>query len=434
MNAGRRALSWRLLLILAPLLAPQGLLGDEPFFLKGGERIVFFGDSITQGGLYVDYVEAFLLTRFPDKRFTLINHGISSETISGTSETDHLPRRPHALPRFTRDVANWRPEVVVACFGMNDGNYHPFDDARFAKYKTGVRALIERTRDEAGARLVLLTPPPFDPYRRTVVDPNAKEFGYKYPAVDYDRTLESYSRWLLTLRSDKIVVADVHAAMAEHLARRREQRVSFALADDGVHPNATGHWLMAQTLLLAWHAPALCAEARIDAKGLKAETGEIRDLRREGDSVEATWHAPLPMPYDPAWDPQSIALEDVSHRLNRYRLSVVGLDAPRYRLRARFAEDSEDIEVGEFARDDLAKGLDVTTLTKFPTVSLSRQVLTLVQQRRKAEYDRWRKQIAAPRTIEAPAPMSEDDDPSRKIRRLSQPRQVRLRLVPVEGR
>ena len=93
---------------------------------EGGERIVFFGDSITQAGGYIADVEVFLLTRFPGKTFTIFNHGISSETISGTSEADHHPRRPDAHRRFSRDVAAWKPDVVVACFGMNDGNYqHP---------------------------------------------------------------------------------------------------------------------------------------------------------------------------------------------------------------------------------------------------------------------------------------------------------------------
>ncbi len=105
-------------LVLVLVLASP-LSADDTFLLEGGETIVFFGDSITQNGGYVNYFEAYLLTRFPEKTFRVINHGISSETISGTSEEDHQPRRPWALPRFTRDVADWKPDVVVACFGMN---------------------------------------------------------------------------------------------------------------------------------------------------------------------------------------------------------------------------------------------------------------------------------------------------------------------------
>jgi len=50
------------------------------FYLKNGQTIVFFGDSITEAGTYVDYVDVFLLTRFPDRPFRILNRGISSET------------------------------------------------------------------------------------------------------------------------------------------------------------------------------------------------------------------------------------------------------------------------------------------------------------------------------------------------------------------
>src|SRR5262249_45944112 len=162
---------------------------------------------------------------------------------------DHVPRRPWALERFDRDIASAHPDVVVACFGMNDGNYHQFEPTRFEKYKEGIRRLIARTRDELHAQLVLLTPPPFDAYARKVFDPQAQEFGYKFPAIDYDATLERYSAWLLTLHESGVQVVDVHAAIARHLAARRAQRVSFRLQDDGIHPGPTGHWIMAQALL-----------------------------------------------------------------------------------------------------------------------------------------------------------------------------------------
>jgi len=81
----------------------------KEFFLKGEERIVFYGDSITQNGRYIEYVEAFLLTRFPSEKFDVINRGISSETLSGTSEIDHNPPRPDAHKRFSRDITPLKP-------------------------------------------------------------------------------------------------------------------------------------------------------------------------------------------------------------------------------------------------------------------------------------------------------------------------------------
>ena len=73
------------LLAVALGLAHGGCASTSPFFLKDGERIVFFGDSITENGAYVQYVDAFLRTRFPQLRFEVLNRGISSETNAGTS-------------------------------------------------------------------------------------------------------------------------------------------------------------------------------------------------------------------------------------------------------------------------------------------------------------------------------------------------------------
>jgi lysophospholipase L1-like esterase len=224
--------------------------GDDYVVLKGGETILFFGDSITQAGHYVDAIEAHLIKHHPQKSFTIINHGISSETLSGLSEPDHEPPRPCALHRFTRDVARWKPDVVVACFGMNDGIYHPFSDERFAAFQRGVRSLIDRLHSEApGAKLVLLTPPPFDAYRRQVGDAEAVHYGYKFPAIDYDNVLARYAAWEMTLAGDGIVVVDLHSALTQRLADVRARKVSDYLAGDGVHPGRAGHELMAAEVL-----------------------------------------------------------------------------------------------------------------------------------------------------------------------------------------
>lgn len=416
------------------LLAASRGRADEPeFYPHDGDRVVFFGDSITQAGNYVQDVEFFLLTRFPDRQFTIINHGISSETVSGTSEPDHDPPRPDAHRRFQRDVAEWHPTVVVACFGMNDGNYHPFEPARFQKYQDGVERLVERVRKETGARIVLLSPPPYDAYRRTTIDPKAKFFGYKFASLDYDQTLARYSEWLLTRRETDVEVVDLHSAIQEHVARRREQLVSFSVSPDAVHPDVTGHWLMAQTLLLAWNAPATCARARIDAAKLRVEEGEVNDLRREGDALEWTWTSPLPFTFDPQCDPDSLALEQVSARLNEYQLTVGGLAAGDYELLA------EGRAVGTFSEQQLSAGLDLTTCSRFPTLLASHEVRLRAQERQKRIYAAWRKRISTPPADDAARAQARAEDESEAdewnaIREACRPRQVKLRLQPANGK
>lgn len=409
------------------VLVCAGKAAEEkgPFFLQGGERIVFFGDSITQSGQYVEYIEAFLLTRFPGQKFEIINRGISSETLSGTSEIDHDPPRPDAHKRFSRDITPLKPDVLVSCFGMNDGNYHPFSEELFAKYKDGVRRLAKRAAEEEKTKLVIMTPPPFDAYRMKTSDPDAKHWGYKYAFIGYDDVLERYSQWLLGLRNDGFVVADVHSAMNRHLAERRSKKVSFYLSGDGIHPNSTGHWLMAQTLLLEWNAPAEAGSVEIDANAERIVRGDVRKLKFEEGSIEFAWHTGLPMPVDPQWDAESISAEKTAERLNRYRLKVTSLSAPEYWLFVN------GLMVAVFSPKQLAEGVNLLDYPEFPTVQQSLEVLKLVQERQRLVYKTWRQSI---KSTDKDLPDSATEKAAElysRARELCRPKVITLRLMPV---
>src|SRR5690349_8417029 len=153
----------RFLLALAALAAAPALApAEEKFFLRDGQRVLFLGDSNTYAGHYVSYLDAYLRTRFPGQKFELINLGLPSETVSGLSEPDHPYPRPDVHERLDRALARTKPDVVVACYGMNDGIYYPFSEERFRKYQDGMRRLIDRVK-ASGAAVVLMTTPPFDP-------------------------------------------------------------------------------------------------------------------------------------------------------------------------------------------------------------------------------------------------------------------------------
>ena len=164
--------------------------------------------------------------------------------------------------------------------------------------------------------------------------------------------------------------------------------------------------------------------------------GTVHDLNRRGDgSLSFVWHSPLPMPIDPAWDRRSIELEQVADRLNQYRLTIKGLDAPRYRLLARLVDEpaEADTEVAVVLRGRLEEGLDLASLERFPTVSLARPLRSRVLRRRQTVDANWRRQIARQpsQPINPDSPEFRGDDPEQaEIRRLSQPRNVRIHLVP----
>jgi lysophospholipase L1-like esterase len=238
------------------------LMGAELAFLPGVHRVVFLGDSITYSGEYIEYLDTYAFTRFPARRLELLNLGLPSETVSGLSEPAHAGGqfpRPDLHERLGRVLAQTKPDLVVACYGMNDGIYHPFAADRFERFRIGVQRLRERVA-AAGAKVLHLTPPTFDPLPLRGKTLPAGLSEYRSPYEGYNEVLDRYAAWLLGQRAQGWDVADAHGPMNRHLAERRRREPDYRLAADGVHVEATGHWILARELLLHWGAPASVAQ------------------------------------------------------------------------------------------------------------------------------------------------------------------------------
>lgn len=242
------------LLLLAPLLAGPAIAPSALAQTKGAtegpatadrlqalvresRRVVFLGDSITAAGQYVTAFEAWLQTRDWPQRPVVIDAGLPSETVSGLSEEGHAGGqfpRPALSERLERVLKVTRPDLVIACYGMNCGIYQPFDPERFRRYQEGMRQLHKAVRG-VGAQLILLTPPFYDDLR------SPREFRY-------NEVLQRYGEWLMAQREAGWNVIDVHSAMTAEVARRRASQPDFTFQPDGVHPNDDGHWFIATRL------------------------------------------------------------------------------------------------------------------------------------------------------------------------------------------
>ncbi len=250
------------LLTCAAFGSEKGRVAGRPLALKplqGVHRILFLGDSITYSGGYVDQIDGWLFAHCPEQRYELINIGLPSETVSGLTEPNHAGGafpRPDLHERLARALEKVKPDLVVACYGMNDGIYYPFDATRFAKYQDGLRW----TRDavhKAGAKFWVLTPPPFDvqPIAKSALPEGRAEYPSGQPFVGYDAVLTRYSAWIMEGRHGEWDATDIHTPLNTYLAEQRKQKQDFAFAGDGVHLNATGHLLIAREVLRSWGAP-----------------------------------------------------------------------------------------------------------------------------------------------------------------------------------
>jgi lysophospholipase L1-like esterase len=248
---------WQWLPLVAALAA--GVAAPAAEFLPGVKRVVFLGDSITYAGGYIETIEAYARTRFPGRAIEFLNLGLPSETTSGLSEPGHAGGkfpRPDVHERLGRVLEKTRPDLVVACYGMNDGIYHPFSEERFAKYRAGIMRLRERCA-AAGAKVLHVTPPVFDPVPIHGKTLPAGLPEYRQPFEGYNAVLDRYADWLLAQRQAGWEVVDLHGLMNKFLTEQRAKDPAFKLANDGVHMNATGHWLAAKAILTHWGATDL---------------------------------------------------------------------------------------------------------------------------------------------------------------------------------
>jgi lysophospholipase L1-like esterase len=367
----------------------------ETFLLKDGQRVVFLGDSNTYAGKYIAYLDAYLCTRFPDKRFELINLGLPSETISGLSEPDHPYPRPNVHDRVERALALAKPDVVVICYGMNDGIYYPFSEERFKKYQQGITELVEKV-EKAGAKAMHMSPAPFDatPLKDKVQGKGAEKFSWLRPYQRYDEeVLTRYSEWLLTLRQKKYTVIDAHAALLKHLKTMRKEDPAYRISGDGIHPNANGHLVIALEILKEWQAPTAVKDIAIDVakellRGAAAPPTQpgvtITSVRR--NSVSFKFTLPRPMPADPAWTPRVREIEKFDARVNRYSLKVEGLGGA---LAVRVGDLKDGVRRVPMRGDEIAKGIDLADLLRITPDPKVAEIWKLIDQKNRILGPAW---------------------------------------------
>ena len=145
----------------ALLFALPGLArADSPFYLKDGDRVVFYGDSITDQRLYTTFAETYAVTRFPKANVTFVHSGWGGDRVTGGGGG------PIDV-RLDRDVIAYKPTVVTIMLGMNDASYQPFRDPIFNTYADGYRHIVEKLKaDVPGVRLTLIKPSPYDDVTR----------------------------------------------------------------------------------------------------------------------------------------------------------------------------------------------------------------------------------------------------------------------------
>ena len=202
-------------------------------------RVVILGDSITWDGRWVARVESALRSTNTYANATILNLALPSETASGLSEPGHAGGtfpRPCIHDRLGAVLTQTKPTLVIACYGMNDGIYQPFNPEIFSAYKKGMEKLVSIIQAK-GARCIILTPPLHAPDKA------------KTSPKDYDNVLEAFSGWLNSKTAMGWEVIDIRPSLRDAIQLARKQNKNFQYATDQVHPGDAGHRMIAEATL-----------------------------------------------------------------------------------------------------------------------------------------------------------------------------------------
>lgn len=198
--------------------------------IKQDQTIVFIGDSITDAGRfepaykpfgygYVHFVAYRLLAKYPNYNLSIINTGISGDTIR---DLDY---------RWERDCLNHKPDILSVLIGINDvfRGYtgQPDEAVLLDEYQLTYKRLLSLVEEKYNCRLILIEPFMF-------CDDKAN------PAY---KALQQY---IHTVRSLADEFRAVLVPLQELIDKKIKEVPPEKFSDDMVHPYVWAHAWIAQ--------------------------------------------------------------------------------------------------------------------------------------------------------------------------------------------
>ncbi|HEX8813570.1 MAG TPA: SGNH/GDSL hydrolase family protein [Terracidiphilus sp.] len=371
----RRAMPLGLCLTASLSLCAYGRA--QQFVLKDGETVVFYGDSITAQRRYTRFVEDFVLTRYPGLRIRFFNAGVPGDKVDG-GYAGKMPQR------VQRDVEPFHPGMIAIMLGMNDGWYgdeSPEVDAAFLK---GYRELLDTLRKAApSAALTLIQPSPYDEITH----------GTEFP--HYSRVIADLSRDVARIAAEEnaagrsVLLADGHAPLDGALQKAVEQSPELAqlIIPDRIHPQDTGHWIIAAELMKAWHVDPVVSSVTLNATSLQVtDSHRTAAAQIEKTATGLRWTQtdealPLPLDFNNAMTLLLPQISDIAS-LDQQTLRVENLVPGTYQLLIG------DKSIAAFSDNELKAGVNLA-LYKTPMNAQARDIDSMEQDRMQLDQARF---------------------------------------------
>ncbi len=339
------------------------------FPFRNGDRVLFWGDSITDNAHWAISLETWVRCRYPRWRLDFINLGWGGDK---TSNWNRLERDLDCFKTF-------KPTLVFIKLGMNDGEYKEFSDETCNIYLQGIKNILDIFKKRGNPRVILSTP---TAYESDVVTPNNKVIRSYYV-----ETLRKMSdRLMILAREKKIPVLDLNLFYNNAMMAYKRLDAELKFSGDAVHPAVTGNALICWLMLISMRADGRISSFEFDVstgERLRVTGQKLTSIKKE-ESGFAMKRVLQSFPFitrleeDLSVDPRP--WYDI---LNCHFLRITGLKSKYCKL------VFENKLMGVFSREECEKGINTASLP-LPEKRSARFLQETVFERHQARYKLWR--------------------------------------------
>lgn len=383
----------------------EGLITDA----KGDDvfTVALVGDSITHRTAYTRAIEAYYMTRYPDKKIEILNKGINAHSFS------------LALQRFDWDILNDeveglgvkaeltnRPDAVTVMFGANDiGNYAALDETakqnQIANALTNAEAFIKRCIEEK-LDLTIITP--------VLINATAAEWtagldlanhgrneGLKRLTAGLKELSSKYAKYGAYNSDINIDIVDMWTRTTELTQKVRDKNPNTNVVmrndEDNVHPTVDGGFVMGYYFIKENGESPYVADVEINASNAtvaKAVNADVKILSANSSGVTYTYLAkalPLPVHSSYIYAEETLGLP-VTEDLNQEIIKVTGLaDGKDYSITI------DGIALSKiYTAAELAAGVNIATDAKNPAQIAAMNAYREIE--KKVEIENYYRMIA----------------------------------------
>jgi lysophospholipase L1-like esterase len=210
---------------------------ESTFLIQDGQTVVFIGDSITDAGRrdvafpfgngYVKIVIDMITAKYPERAIRFFNQGIGGDVAPGLKD------------RWADDVLVHNPDWVSVLIGINDlhrrFNPDPQLHIPVEKYREAYLQFLTRTKEKTDAKIILMDP--F--YMSKETNSNSQRKTVLDAIPDYIAVVKEMA--------DKFDA--LHIPMHKIFQRQLQYRTPDTFCCEPVHPNPTGHSVIANAWL-----------------------------------------------------------------------------------------------------------------------------------------------------------------------------------------